>query len=225
MPYCKNCGTQISDDAKFCTKCGTQRSAFTPAVQPTPQPIVPEPSRQIFSGENEKVLFYKKYSNRAFTKQLLSITCAILSCFIVCSLLNSFISDLEDECEVYSRYSEEYEAIQDSISEYEGMKSFFIFIAIISSALELIKCFQITKNYICITDKRVYGDACPRFGFGLVSFNLEFRLIHSATTIKGKALKGAALVITTIGSRTKYYCFIDNPRAARRIINDKLFGK
>lgn len=83
----------------------------------------------------------------------------------------------------------------------------------------LIKCFQITKNYIYITDKRVYGDACPRFGLGLVSFNLEFRLIHSAT------IKGDRLIITTTGSQTKYYCFVDNPDSARRIINDMLYGK
>lgn len=219
MPFCGNCGTQMSDDARFCTKCGTQRSAFAPAVQPTPQPLVPEPSRPILSGENEKVLFYKKYSNRAFSKQLFFIALNILIWFIACSLLNSFISDLEDECEVYSRYSRKYEVIQDAISELEEWNSFYILLTIITSSFMLIKLFQITKNKLYITDKRVYGDACPRFGLGLVSFNLEFRLIHSAT------IKGDRLIITTTGSQTKYYCFIDNPRAARRLINDKLFGK
>lgn len=212
MPFCGNCGTQMSDDARFCTKCGTQRSAFAPAVQPTPQPIVPEPSRPILSGENEKVLFYKKYSNRAFSKQLFFIALNILIPFIGCICTNSFLSDLADE---YSDNS----AIQDSLSDFEESTSFITLITIITSALLLIKCFQITKNNLYITDKRVYGDACPRFGLGLVSFNLEFRLIHSAT------IKGDRLIITTTGSQTKYYCFIDNPRAARRLINDKLFGK
>lgn len=29
MPYCENCGAQISESAKFCTECGTPRSAVT----------------------------------------------------------------------------------------------------------------------------------------------------------------------------------------------------
>ncbi len=216
MPFCGNCGTQMSDDARFCTKCGTQRSVFAPAVQTTPQPIVPEPSRPIFSGENEKVLFYKKYSNRAFSKQLFFIVLYILITYVLSVFTNSFLSDWADE---YANNSEQYETIQDSLSELEEWNSYIIFLTIIISALLLIKCFRITKNNIYITDKRVYGDACPRFGFGLVSFNLEFRLIHSAT------VKGDALIITTTGSQTKYYCFIDNPDAARRIINDMLYGK
>lgn len=219
MPYCKNCGTQISDDAKFCTKCGTQQSAFIPTVQPSPKPFAPVPSRPIFSGENEKVLFYKKYSNRAFSKQLFFIALDIIITFAICVFINSFLSDWEPKRDEYSRNSEQYEVIQDAISELEEYYSFIIFITILTSALMLIKCFQITKNYIYITDKRVYGDACPRFGFGLSGFDLEFKQIHSAT------VKGEALLITTIGSQTKYYCFIDNPDAARRIINDKLFGK
>ena len=34
--FCKNCGTQLSDDAKFCENCGTASAAVTPPVQPAP---------------------------------------------------------------------------------------------------------------------------------------------------------------------------------------------
>lgn len=219
MPYCKNCGTQISDDAKFCTKCGTQQSAFIPTVQPSPKPFAPVPSRPIFSGENEKVLFYKKYSNRAFSKTFFFIIFDVFITFFFCGIINICISNLEDKCDEYSRNSEEYETIQGAISGIEGSRTFLIFLTIISSVIILIRCFQITKNYLCITDKCVRGDASPTFGIGIVSFNLDFKLIHSAT------IKGERLIITSKGSQTKYHCFIDDPDSARRIINDMLYGK
>ena len=37
MKYCTNCGTQLSDDAKFCSVCGTkQEPAKAPASKPAP---------------------------------------------------------------------------------------------------------------------------------------------------------------------------------------------
>ena len=34
--YCKNCGSHIPDDARFCTKCGAdQKITYTPAAQRT----------------------------------------------------------------------------------------------------------------------------------------------------------------------------------------------
>lgn len=38
--FCQNCGNQLSDDAKFCTRCGTPVAAAQPA---TPQPTAPQP--------------------------------------------------------------------------------------------------------------------------------------------------------------------------------------
>lgn len=44
MAYCRSCGMQISDDAKFCLSCGTPTQAVQPAVvyvQPVKKPKVP----------------------------------------------------------------------------------------------------------------------------------------------------------------------------------------
>lgn len=39
MKYCPNCNTQLSDDAKFCSKCG---ASIQPAPAPSPEAAVPE---------------------------------------------------------------------------------------------------------------------------------------------------------------------------------------
>ncbi len=50
MKYCKNCGSELPDDAAFCAKCGTPASAAeqpvqsvqpTQTVQQTPPPVQP----------------------------------------------------------------------------------------------------------------------------------------------------------------------------------------
>ena len=40
MAYCRNCGTQLSDGAKFCPKCGNKTDDGHGAVQPTYQPEI-----------------------------------------------------------------------------------------------------------------------------------------------------------------------------------------
>ncbi|MEM2889250.1 MAG: zinc ribbon domain-containing protein [Candidatus Bathyarchaeia archaeon] len=70
MPYCENCGTQVSADAKFCRNCGAPQRGLQspvssgtqsqpPVVQPTPQassvhppppPPSPPPSRPVQSA-------------------------------------------------------------------------------------------------------------------------------------------------------------------------------
>lgn len=47
MKYCKNCGTQLLDEARFCKKCGTPAAIIRPQEAPTltPQPA-PQPVQQ-----------------------------------------------------------------------------------------------------------------------------------------------------------------------------------
>lgn len=42
MKYCTNCGTQLSDDAKFCSVCGTRQE---PPKAPASEPAPPKPKR------------------------------------------------------------------------------------------------------------------------------------------------------------------------------------
>lgn len=42
MKYCTNCGTQLSDDAKFCSVCGTKQE---PAKAPASEPAPPKPKK------------------------------------------------------------------------------------------------------------------------------------------------------------------------------------
>ena len=49
--FCKNCGSELSDSAKFCTKCGTK-------VESTPTPVVEEPKAK--EKVKEKVVYKEK---------------------------------------------------------------------------------------------------------------------------------------------------------------------
>ncbi len=48
--YCKNCGTQLDDSAKFCPSCGTGTDGTAPAASPSPQPIVIQAQPQFASS-------------------------------------------------------------------------------------------------------------------------------------------------------------------------------
>ena len=47
MPYCRRCGTQLEEDARFCHKCGTPVVTYVPPAAYTPpvQPVVAAPHR------------------------------------------------------------------------------------------------------------------------------------------------------------------------------------
>ena len=48
--YCKNCGTQIPDNALFCPACGTRTGVSiqnTPAETPVPAAEAPAPAEEI----------------------------------------------------------------------------------------------------------------------------------------------------------------------------------
>lgn len=54
MPYCENCGAQISDTAKFCTECGTPcrvrpKQETPPMDTPVPEivPVLTQPTVQL----------------------------------------------------------------------------------------------------------------------------------------------------------------------------------
>lgn len=46
--FCKNCGSQLADNAKFCASCGSQVDT-SPFVAPTAQPIQPRTPNPMFS--------------------------------------------------------------------------------------------------------------------------------------------------------------------------------
>ena len=62
MKYCTNCGTQLSDDAKFCSVCGTRQEA-PKAPEPKPEkpkrPAAPrKPASQQVKPDNNGEVFF-----------------------------------------------------------------------------------------------------------------------------------------------------------------------
>jgi TM2 domain-containing membrane protein YozV len=41
MPYCKNCGAQIAEDARFCEECGAAQTAAPAQAAVAPSPAAP----------------------------------------------------------------------------------------------------------------------------------------------------------------------------------------
>lgn len=61
MKYCTNCGTQLSDDAKFCSVCGTRQEAVKASAPPKPKrPAAPKqtvrqsPKSKTLEGNQEE---------------------------------------------------------------------------------------------------------------------------------------------------------------------------
>lgn len=46
--FCKNCGAQLNDDAKFCTSCGNVVAAEAPAPQPEVQTVPQQPAQPVY---------------------------------------------------------------------------------------------------------------------------------------------------------------------------------
>jgi uncharacterized RDD family membrane protein YckC len=51
MPYCKNCGSELSPDAQFCQKCGTPVTTYEQAAPSGPEPFAAPGLKLAFWGE------------------------------------------------------------------------------------------------------------------------------------------------------------------------------
>ena len=59
MAFCENCGTQLSDGAKFCGSCGQATGAKPASPSPTPPshpPVIPPPSTSLTTSKPKKNL-------------------------------------------------------------------------------------------------------------------------------------------------------------------------
>ena len=73
MPFCRNCGSEVKDDAGFCNACGAQRTPSGPATCPSAPP--PAQPRYVSSpaGANPAIICpqcqQRGYVRAAETKQ------------------------------------------------------------------------------------------------------------------------------------------------------------
>jgi hypothetical protein len=65
MAFCKNCGNQLNEGAKFCPKCGTVigGEAVSPASAPTPQEVK-QPEKKAYVVEEERGFVDKILHNK-----------------------------------------------------------------------------------------------------------------------------------------------------------------
>jgi len=90
MPYCKNCGTQLTNDARYCYKCGTPTTPTTTATinqpqsgQPTITPINQQPNKQ------EKPTNKPAYKDPLFLLILCTLIITIIALIIIFTFLGT----------------------------------------------------------------------------------------------------------------------------------------
>ena len=74
MAYCTKCGTQVAEDVKFCTSCGTPMGA---AQQPQPQPqpqqtYTQQPQQQQYQQPYQQPPYGQPYPQPAYTEEPIS---------------------------------------------------------------------------------------------------------------------------------------------------------
>ena len=85
MPYCRNCGTQLTDNARYCYKCGTQNNTTT---IPTPIHIQPPPQTTTQPQNN----YYEKPSNESTNNNSLMIITVAILIFTIVALIIAIVA-------------------------------------------------------------------------------------------------------------------------------------
>lgn len=122
MPYCKNCGKQISESSKFCHGCGEPQDNNLPVVSASADQSFPYASsgRQYLNNA-DNIIFRTGYSNRLFTRWIFFCFIEVIGTFISVCVINLGISHIEDVLRKYrnhysSSYNESYETLQELVS-------------------------------------------------------------------------------------------------------------
>lgn len=208
MSYCKKCGNYLNDGVKYCNKCGTQANNSSFSQQ----------NIRNYSKSSDRVILKAGVNNAYLTKSIIfSIIGIIILALLLYVPINLFYDFIAAEYDAH-----EYEMKEETRNEYEVLMSaaktirvIFIIIIIIDIIVNILKNVKITKNYLCVTESGIYGNASPKFGFAIVSFNLSFDQI---TRIKRKF--GRIVIWRTTGS--KLICHIDNKNEIYDLISQKI---
>jgi len=87
MKYCRNCGSQLDDNASFCMNCGAKTEAEAPAEQYAPQPEVQyayQPEQQ-YAVQPEPTPYYQddSYAEMQKNRKVGIIACAAAGGFLL----------------------------------------------------------------------------------------------------------------------------------------------
>lgn len=212
MSFCSNCGKQLKDGARFCSGCGSPQETVTP--QPPRNSVM-----QHGGDKEEKVLLRVGPSGKDLNIRIITIViCAFILFFFVVIMNNSMDSLTERYRESqYEFYSMTRESYQKSYNAIKYIRNFVVFYNIILIAMSALHIPQTKKNYLVICEDKVYGEACPLFGFNTISFSLDYK------TISGVDVKtfGTRLIIMTRSG--KYHCFVESAGYAAMKIREKMY--
>ncbi len=196
MAFCSNCGNRLDDDAKFCNKCGKPLSSNLALHSPS-------------GSASKNSLRSYGYSNRKLNEFIYTIIGVVAIIFISVYILNGQIDKVLDARGWIT------DEMKEAAKKIETIRDIMVVVLTVYAGEIAIKCFQVKKNYLSVSDDYVTGEACPSFGFGTVNFNHPYENICSART------KGETVIIEISGGK-KYYFFIENAKQAGKSIRKKI---
>lgn len=201
MSFCQNCGNQLTDDSKFCEKCGAnQKNASITSDL----------------GNQNDMPIKKMYNNKYFTNCIIHIIIYAIITLIVNSFFSSIKFEIEENIKSTDKNSSSYDEQMRFLSISSAIR--FIFIAMMLAVIisYIVKFLQIKTNYIMVTKYGISGKACPTFGYGILSFDFKFEQIKKIQIGRG------CIIIKLKSERKKYRCYIEDHKKIRNLINDKI---
>ncbi len=196
MPFCEKCGNQLKEESVFCSRCGTKKNSGS---------SFPDTSAPSIGMCHE-------YSTSAFTSRIVTLLITVVVDIAVIWYISEKIEKLERYLfKSYVESSVPGLTIEDCLEILKFLRVFLIISAVIYSVEYILKIIQIINNHLCIYNDYISGKCCPFWGFGVNSFSLDYNNIYDIT-VKRNMMK----IVDMYGK--KYYCFIEEPIAAKKQI-------
>lgn len=223
MPFCEKCGNQLKQDSKFCSKCGAPSNYTPPAPVPLQNQNTPPPVYRNSTESNKVIL--RCGSDPAYLIKMITIfsIAFALTLVIYFMIIDPMYEDIMDKWDnfrrKYSDYSDtlDYKKVRSNVSLVKIGRVTIIISACLEILSAILFIFKCKDNYLYITEKGIYGTACPAFGYSVVRFNLEYFQVRCVTIKTGR-------LIIERRSGGKLHCCVNNTFEAKRIINEKLFS-
>lgn len=196
MPFCEKCGNQLKEESVFCSRCGTKKNSGS---------SFPDASAPSMGMRHE-------YSTSEFTFRIVILLISVAVDIAAIWYISEKIDELEPYLfKSYIQSSVSGLTIKDCLEILKFLRIFLIISTVIYSVEYILKILQIVNNHLCIYNDCISGKCCPFWGFGVKSFSLNYDNIYDIT-VKRNMMK----ILDVYGK--KYYCFIEEPIAAKKHI-------
>ena len=139
--YCKNCGNLLSDDAKFCSRCGQAQEPAKAAEpiyqqQTEPQYTYEQPAQTPYKETEEAKKKRSSLASSALTWGILSLAFAVSGCIGLLGFIFSFIAKKK-----VNEYIRLYGAPETRVSVGKGLAKAGFIVGLVMMIFWTVYCF------------------------------------------------------------------------------------